>query len=101
MRRILLVDDNPGDARLVIELTRLVEPDAYDFTEARSMAEARAALDDQDFAAVFVDLGLPDGVGVDNVRILAAASHPQFPQQDGYRRGGSRPDPGRGHRLIA
>jgi serine phosphatase RsbU (regulator of sigma subunit) len=66
-RRLLLVEDDEGDAFLVREL--LDETDASrDVTWVRSLAEARAAMATDSFDCVLMDLGLPDASGLDALR---------------------------------
>jgi signal transduction histidine kinase len=69
-RRILLVEDNPGDANLTCE--RLAEAHAQIFVVSRasSLAEAIDLLSGKPVDAVILDLNLPDSRGVDTVRDL-------------------------------
>jgi serine phosphatase RsbU (regulator of sigma subunit) len=65
--RVLLVEDDPGDAFLVREL--LAEADApIELTTAQTMAEARPLL--RDTHCVLLDLGLPDASGLNGLRQL-------------------------------
>jgi len=65
--RVLLVEDDPGDAFLVREL--LAEADApIELTTATTMAEARPRLREID--CVLLDLGLPDASGLSGLRQL-------------------------------
>jgi len=65
--RVLLVEDDDGDALLVDEL--LLDAGApFSMSRARSMAEARAMLTDE--ACVVLDLELPDSRGLQGVRVL-------------------------------
>jgi serine phosphatase RsbU (regulator of sigma subunit) len=67
VRRLLLVEDDEGDAFLVREL--LDEADASrDVTWVRSLAEARTAMAESSFDCVLMDLGLPDATGLDALR---------------------------------
>src|SRR3954469_45124 len=67
--RILLVEDDEGDAFLVREL--LSEADAsFDLTVAHSLREAQAML--PDVQCILLDLGLPDAEGIDGLRRLLA-----------------------------
>jgi serine phosphatase RsbU (regulator of sigma subunit) len=69
-RRILLVEDDDGDAFLVTEL--LDEgPRPPEVTWVRSLDDAVAALD-QSFDCILIDLGLPDASGLDALRIILA-----------------------------
>lgn len=72
--RALLVEDNPGDAELVME--RLGES-AVDITHVARLDEAMAELHATSFDAVLLDLGLPDSKGIGGVRKLLHA-HPDL-----------------------
>lgn len=72
MTRILLVEDNVGDARLIAELLREVPDQQYEITHATTLAQAVGCVDGQDVA--LVDLTLPDAVGIATVQRLAGAS---------------------------
>ncbi|GAA3226661.1 PP2C family protein-serine/threonine phosphatase [Dactylosporangium siamense] len=63
--RVLLIEDDPGDAFLVQEL--LAEADApFDVQVAQTMREARPLL--REVHCVLLDLGLPDASGLDGLR---------------------------------
>ncbi len=65
--RVLLIEDDDGDALLVDEL--LLDADApFSVSRARSIAHARAVLTDE--VCVLLDLELPDSRGLQGVRIL-------------------------------
>lgn len=70
--RVLLVEDDEGDAFLVSEL--LAESNApVDLRTARSLAQAREMIGGVD--CVLLDLGLPDAQGIEGLRsVLALAS---------------------------
>ncbi|BBH65909.1 serine/threonine phosphatase [Actinoplanes sp. OR16] len=69
--RILLVEDDEGDAFLVREL--LTEADApFELTVASSLREARERL--AGIECILLDLGLPDAQGIDGLRKLLAAA---------------------------
>ncbi|HEV7652895.1 MAG TPA: fused response regulator/phosphatase [Actinophytocola sp.] len=65
--RVLLIEDDDGDAFLVEELLREVEADV-NMRRVRSLAEAKAAL--AGTACVLLDLGLPDTHELDGLRWL-------------------------------
>jgi diguanylate cyclase (GGDEF)-like protein len=73
--KILLVEDSAADLRLLQEAVRAgaAPAAAAEMRTAKSMAEAEAALRAEPFDCVLLDLALPDGVGVDNVRRIRAA----------------------------
>ncbi|WP_126443919.1 putative bifunctional diguanylate cyclase/phosphodiesterase [Sulfuricystis multivorans] len=62
--RILLIEDNPGDVRLVRELVREYGRDEFAVCEAGSLAAAIPLLSDEDIDIVVLDLNLPDGQGL-------------------------------------
>lgn len=65
--RVLLIEDDDGDALLVDEL--LLDAGApFGMSRARSMAEAQAVLTDE--LCVLLDLELPDTRGLQGVRVL-------------------------------
>jgi PAS domain S-box-containing protein len=74
--RVLLVEDNPGDARLVEIL--LAEADSFGtflLTNAKRLDEAIEQLERVVFHVVLLDLSLPDSSGLETVsRIRGAAS---------------------------
>src|SRR5690554_8176460 len=72
---ILLVEDNPGDARLVEELLKEAPelgewaPDspAPRLHVARSLREAREKIGELAFDVTLLDLGLPDSQGLETL----------------------------------
>ena len=70
VRRLLLVEDDPGDAFLVGELIAEVDPDLA-VTVAGSMPEALPLLADSD--CVLLDLNLPGYAGLDGLHTLLGA----------------------------
>jgi DNA-binding response OmpR family regulator len=69
--RILLVEDDEGDAFLVREL--LSEAEApFDLVVATSLSEARTLI--SGIQCVLLDLGLPDAEGIDGLRRLLAVA---------------------------
>jgi serine phosphatase RsbU (regulator of sigma subunit) len=70
VRRLLLVEDDPGDAFLVGELIAEVDPDLA-VTVAGSMPAALPLLADSD--CVLLDLNLPGYAGLDGLHTLLAA----------------------------
>jgi DNA-binding response OmpR family regulator len=72
--RLLLIEDNPGDARLLHEMVN--EPGAHNvvLTHVGRMSEAEEVLAAQPFDIVLLDLGLTDAQGLDAVRQAHAAA---------------------------
>ncbi len=76
--RLLLVEDNPGDARLLREMLR--EPGSLQtaVTHVRSMGDAEVCLSNGSTDIILLDLGLPDADGLGAVRRTHAAA-PRIP----------------------
>ena len=71
--RVLLVEDNPGDAVLAQEwLDR--EPHQFEVTHVTRVAEAIEALRTSPLDAVLLDLDLPDSSGIDSLRRVRSTS---------------------------
>lgn len=69
--RVLLVEDNPGDARLVCEMVREVDAPRVEIVVASRLDEARAVAAEEAFDAVLLDLELPDASGLEDVASAA------------------------------
>ena len=70
--RVLVVEDNVAFCRLVAEGLMRV---GFSADEVNTVGAARMALAAVDYSAVVLDLGLPDGEGVDLLRTLRSAAH--------------------------
>ncbi len=66
----LLVEDNPGDARLLEETLKEVGSPSFHLTWAKSLGEALELLGQRRFDVVLLDLTLPDSHGLDTFRAL-------------------------------
>jgi PAS domain S-box-containing protein len=78
IKRLLLVEDDPGFARLLREMFKEQGSPDTKLTHAESMGEAEAQLAVQTFDIVLLDPGLPDSQGIDSVRRAVAAA-PRVP----------------------
>jgi diguanylate cyclase (GGDEF)-like protein/PAS domain S-box-containing protein len=76
--KVLLVEDNPGDARLLREMFNEQGSHNTALTIVASMSEAETYLAKHTVDIVLLDLGLPDGQGLDVVRRAHAAA-PRVP----------------------
>jgi diguanylate cyclase (GGDEF)-like protein/PAS domain S-box-containing protein len=76
--RILLIEDNPGDARLIREMFRESSNCTYALTHLGSMAKAVSYLGANSVDVILLDLGLPDAAGIEAVRMARAAA-PHIP----------------------
>ncbi len=72
--RVLLVEDDPGDANLVRQWLRLAEGEPFDVTWVTTLADARQQLRDQPPDILLLDLSLPDSRGIATVQAGRAAA---------------------------
>src|ERR1700731_4840408 len=72
--QVLLVEDNAGDVRLLREMFSKERRDAFQLTHLLRMSEAETHLAKGGVDIVLLDLGLPDGHGLDTVRRAHAAA---------------------------
>ena len=76
--KILLVEDNPGDALLLREMLKQRGSHATELTHVLNMSEAEKQLAEHPFDIILLDLGLPDAKGLGAVR-RARAVAPHVP----------------------
>ena len=67
VRKVLLIEDSPGDARLLREALREVTPPPVELIHAERFDTGLEYLGKENFAAVLLDLSLPDTRGIDTV----------------------------------
>jgi PAS domain S-box-containing protein len=72
--QVLLVEDNAGDARLVREMFSKERPDSFELAHTTRISEAVPYLENGGVDIVLLDMGLPDGQGLDTVRRTLAAA---------------------------
>lgn len=70
--RVLLVEDNPGDARLIQELLLEARGGEFQTAVAPSVAEAIKELKKVDYHLILLDLSLPDSRGIDTFHQISA-----------------------------
>ncbi|MGI8906145.1 MAG: EAL domain-containing protein [Candidatus Sumerlaeaceae bacterium] len=68
IRTLLLVEDNPGDARLLREILNEQDSHGIRIMHVESMGEAESSITVQAPDIILLDLGLPDAQGLDAVR---------------------------------
>ncbi|MDP9129659.1 MAG: response regulator, partial [Candidatus Binatota bacterium] len=66
-KKVLLVEDNPGDARLLNEALLEVQPAPFALVHVDRFIAAIESLKRETFSAVLLDLSLPDAKGLDTV----------------------------------
>ena len=75
-KKVLLIEDNPGDARLVQEMLSEASTQAFELERADRLAAGLERLTAGGVDVVLLDLALPDGFGLENFKkINASAPH--------------------------
>jgi diguanylate cyclase (GGDEF)-like protein/PAS domain S-box-containing protein len=77
-RNMLLVEDNPGDARLLSEMLGQQDLQDINLKHVECMADAELWLASQPLDMILLDLGLPDAQGLEAVRRARVAA-PRVP----------------------
>ena len=70
--RVLLIEDNPGDARLIQELLLEAKGGRFETALATRLSEAMERLDKDNFQLILLDLSLPDSRGIATFHKMAA-----------------------------
>src|SRR5437870_13149220 len=65
--RVLLVEDNPGDARLLREALAEIGDARFELTHVHQLGEALKRLGEERFDTILLDLSLPGGQGMDTI----------------------------------
>jgi len=76
--KILLVEDDAGDARLVLEMFKDIDPNRFDIERVERLEDALEKLEYGEFDLTILDLGLPDSSGLDTFFKFHAGA-PQMP----------------------
>jgi len=72
--KVLLVEDNEGDAALVSQMLKRSTLVSAEVTQVERVSAARAALHKDPFDCVLLDLGLPDARGLEALRLVQSAA---------------------------
>jgi signal transduction histidine kinase len=73
-KSILLVEDNPGDSRLIREMLADVADSKVEVVVAETLADGLRAARGRVFDAMLLDLSLPDSAGLDTLRAARVAT---------------------------
>lgn len=65
--KVLLVEDNPGDARLVSAMLSGGDENSFQVRHAKRLEEAVSMMAEEPFDAVLLDLSLPDSSGMETI----------------------------------
>jgi DNA-binding NtrC family response regulator len=62
-QKILLIEDNPGDRRLIQELLNEIASFKYNLVTAETLKDGCALIRENEFILILLDLNLPDSIG--------------------------------------
>jgi len=68
--KILIVEDNQGDSRLITEMLKEVSDLDFDVSHAMRLDEGLKYLITKEFDVIFLDLCLPDSEGIETFNIM-------------------------------
>jgi diguanylate cyclase (GGDEF)-like protein/PAS domain S-box-containing protein len=71
---VLVIEDNPGDARLLREMFNEQRSEDITFTDVECLADAERALAKGGIDVVLLDLGLPDAQGLEAIERVEAVA---------------------------
>ena len=72
---VLLIEDNPGDVRLIQEMVREIQSSLIELEFYDNLADGIQSLNQNDFKAILLDLSLPDSNGLETIeRMLEKAN---------------------------
>jgi diguanylate cyclase (GGDEF)-like protein/PAS domain S-box-containing protein len=74
IKLVLLIEDNPGDARLIREIFAEQAAANVELAHVERMADAEAYLEARSVDIILLDLGLPDAQGLDAIQRARKAS---------------------------
>jgi diguanylate cyclase (GGDEF)-like protein len=74
VKALLVIEDNPGDARLLLEMLNEQGTGDTELTHVECMGDAERYLATRMVDVILLDLGLPDAQGIDTVRRARAAA---------------------------
>lgn len=77
-KKILIVEDNPGDVRLMEEAFKRHGNDEFRLVDVSCFQNALEKMEHQSFDAVLLDLFLPDVDGLEGV-LRVSKAHPRVP----------------------
>ena len=69
-KRVLMVEDNPGDARLIRETLAESGNAQFELEHVETLSEAIKRVEEERFDAILLDLGLPDSQGLDTPKSM-------------------------------
>jgi len=74
VKKVLLIEDNPGDIRLLVEMFKDEGPHDIELAHVDCISAAEKHLSENSLHVILLDLGLPDAQGLDALRRVRAAA---------------------------
>lgn len=68
--KILLIEDNPGDTKSIIEMLKEADDNRYEVVHTNRLDDGIKIIVRDDFDLILLDLGLPDSEGMDTFNIM-------------------------------
>ena len=68
--KILLIEDNPGDTKSIIEMLKEADDNRYEVVHTTRLDDGIKIIVRDDFDLILLDLGLPDSEGMDTFNIM-------------------------------
>jgi len=76
--KILLLEDNPGDVRMIREMLLDIEGGGFETESIEKLSEGLKRLSEVQFDALLLDLGLPDSNGMETL-LRVISRYPELP----------------------
>jgi DNA-binding response OmpR family regulator len=67
--KVLLIEDNKGDASLILEMLKKSENAQFELTHTPRLNEGLSLLENEKFDVILLDLGLPDSEGLKSFKV--------------------------------
>ncbi len=76
--RVLLIEDNSLDTRLVGDMLGRTKPGPFALTSSKTLSSGLSLIESEEFDILILDLGLPDSEGIQTLRAVRARA-PRLP----------------------
>lgn len=76
--KVLLIEDNPGDALLIRKMLKEVKKTTFIVNHSKMLSEGLQSLENDDFDVILLDLALPDSRGIETFN-LTNKKAPELP----------------------
>ena len=76
--KVLLIEDNVGDCKLILKMFETSEVAKFELTHTSRLTSGLKLLESEKFDIILLDLGLPDSVGFESFKSTLEL-HPAIP----------------------